>query len=164
MNHLHGHRKTLRTLLLSPSFLFHAAAPAFMHQPDVTTRHVSAILTECGLQLVASAESPPLRPLHSYEWVDTRFYKFVRSIEMPDAVRVEDDPDTEPHHHVPLGHSLLPKWNLPMLVLLELICAPDLQLYYDSLETMRCLEELTLVIRRRTDLKDQLQGIPQLTT
>ncbi|KAK3848497.1 MAG: hypothetical protein J3R72DRAFT_518497 [Linnemannia gamsii] len=56
------------------------------------------------------------------------------------------------------------KWNLPKLKSLELLEAPTLQSNYDSLETMRCQEELTLVIRRRTDLEDQLQGIPRLST
>ncbi|KAG0363334.1 hypothetical protein BGX24_004908, partial [Mortierella sp. AD032] len=121
----------------------------------MTTRDASAILTEYGLQLVASAEFPPLRPFRcpmaqeqeqeqnwtssdSYEWVDTRFFKFARLIEIPDAVRP------------------VPKWILPKLKWLELIEAPALQSNYDSLEAMRCQEELTLVTRRRTDLEDQL--------
>ncbi|KAK3848495.1 MAG: hypothetical protein J3R72DRAFT_500252 [Linnemannia gamsii] len=107
-------------------------------QQDVTKRDVSAILTD---QLCQNWTS-----LDSYERDDARFYKFVRLIEMPDAVR----PVT--------------KWNLPKLKSLELLEAPTLQSNYDSLETMRCQEELTLVIRRRTDLEDQLQGIPRLST
>ncbi|KAK3848500.1 MAG: hypothetical protein J3R72DRAFT_484717 [Linnemannia gamsii] len=107
-------------------------------QQDVTKRDVSAILTD---QLCQNWTS-----LDSYERDDARFYKFVRLIEMPDAVR----PVT--------------KWNLPKLKSLELLEAPALQSNYDSLETMRCQEELTLVIRRRTDLEDQLQGIPRLST